>query len=319
MMEKDAAVTDDDLHAFVDGQLDAERVPAVLRHLQAHPDAAVLAASWQAQRLRMRRLYRETEPGPVPAALAAVVQRRVRRERWRPWGQALAAVLLVAVGAAGARLWPTSGPGPMTVGSGYGVNAGAGTGAGTGVGTGVGTDAGKGAGKGAGTGVGTRADAIGGQTPDGSAPPQFVRDAATAYTVFAPEVRHAVEVPAQEEAHLVQWLSRRLGRPLTAPALQAQGYRLLGGRLLTGDGNDATAPRAQFMYEDAQGRRVTLYVAVFPPQSQPRETAFRSVRNGDAESFYWIENGYGYALSAALSPSEVQALASVIYDQLYPR
>jgi len=310
MMEKDAAVTDDDLHAFVDGQLDAERVPAVLRHLQAHPDAAVLAASWQAQRLQMRRLYRETEPGPVPAALAAVVQRRIRRERWRPWGQALAAMLLVAVGAVGARLWPTGGPAPMTVGSGYGVNAGAGARSGGSPGTAAGTA----------TGTDTAAKVLGGQPTDGSAAaPQFVRDAATAYAVFAPEVRHAVEVPAQEEAHLVQWLSRRLGRPLTAPVLQAQGYRLLGGRLLTGDGNDATSPRAQFMYEDAQGRRVTLYVAVFPPQSQPRETAFRSVRQGDAESFYWIENGYGYALSAALSSSEVQALASVIYDQLYPR
>ncbi|WP_143220677.1 MULTISPECIES: anti-sigma factor [unclassified Achromobacter] len=268
MMEKDAEVTDDDLHAFVDGQLDAERVPAVLRHLQTHPEAASRAASWQAQRLQMRRLYRETEPGPVPAALAAVVQRRARRERWRPWGQAVAAVLLFAAGAAGARLWPVGGTAPAI------VTAGA---------------------------------------------PQFVRDAATAYAVFAPEVRHAVEVPAQEEAHLVQWLSRRLGRPLTAPVLQAQGYRLLGGRLLTGDGNDATAPRAQFMYEDGQGRRVTLYVAVFAPQSQPRETAFQSVRNGDAESFYWVENGYGYALSAALPAADVQALASVIYDQLYPR
>lgn len=284
MMEKDAEVSDDDLHAFVDGQLDAERVPAVLRHLQAHPEAAVQAASWQAQRLQMRRLYRETEPGPVPAALAAVVQRRARRERWRPWGQAVAAVLLLAVGAAGARLWPAGGPATTTVASGYGVNPGVNSG-----------------------------------VSPGAAAPQFVRDAATAYAVFAPEVRHAVEVPAQEEAHLVQWLSRRLGRPLTAPVLQAQGYRLLGGRLLTGDGEDATAPRAQFMYEDAQGRRVTLYVAVFAPQAQPRETAFRSVRNGDAESFYWIENGYGYALSAALPAADIQALASVIYDQLYPR
>ncbi|ALM84264.1 anti-sigma factor [Bordetella sp. N] len=281
MMEKDAAVSDDDLHAFVDGQLDAERVPAVLRHLQANPDAAVRAASWQAQRMQLRRAYRDTdtEAGPVPAALTAVVQRHVRRERWRPWGQAVAAVLLVAAGVAGGRFWtffeselsPSKATATATLSSGI------------------------------------------------TAAPQFVRDAATAYAVFAPEVRHAVEVPAQEEAHLVQWLSRRLGRPLTAPALQAQGYRLLGGRLLTGDGADATAPRAQFMYEDTQGHRVTLYVAVFPPQAQPGETAFRSMRIGDAESFYWIENGYGYALSAALPPAEVQALASVIYDQLYPR
>ncbi len=274
MMEKDAAVSDDDLHAFVDGQLDADRVPAVLQYLQAHPEAAVRTATWQAQRLQLRRLYRDTDTGAVPAALASVVLRRARRERWRPWGQAVAALLLVALGAAGARLWPAAGPTPAAVVAGN------------------------------------------------SAPPQFVRDAATAYTVFAPEVRHAVEVPAQEEAHLVQWLSRRLGRPLTAPTLQAQGYRLLGGRLLTGegvnDGNGATAPRAQFMYEDAHGRRVTLYVAVFPTQSQPHETAFQSVRSGNAVSFYWVENGYGYALSADLAPAQLQALASVIYDQLYP-
>ncbi|WP_256977666.1 anti-sigma factor family protein [Bordetella genomosp. 10] len=275
MMEKDAAVSDDDLHAFVDGQLDAERAPAVLRHLQAHPEAAVRAAAWQAQRLQLRRLHRDAEPGPTPAALASVVRRHARRERWRPWAQAVAAVLLVAAGAAGARWWPAVDPATATA---------------------------------------TATVASG-----NASAPQFVRDAATAYAVFAPEVRHAVEVPAQEEAHLVQWLSRRLGRPLTAPVLQSQGYRLLGGRLLAGGGgDDATAPRAQFMYEDARGRRVTLYVAVFPPGSRPRETAFRSLRNGDAESFYWIENGYGYALSAALPPAELQALAGVIYDQLYP-
>ncbi|RXN86238.1 anti-sigma factor [Achromobacter aloeverae] len=281
-MEKDAAVSDDDLHAFVDGQLDADRVPAVLRHLQANPDAAVRAASWQAQRAQLRRAYRDTATEPIPATLASVVQRHARRQRWRPWGQAVAALLLVAAGAAGGTLWTTLGARQP------GLSA-------------------------------SQAAATATLSSGAATAPQFVRDAATAYAVFAPEVRHAVEVPAQEEAHLVQWLSRRLGRPLTAPALQAQGYRLLGGRLLTGDGDDATAPRAQFMYEDARGRRVTLYVAVFPARTQPRETAFRSVRNGDTESFYWIENGYGYALSAALPSSEVQALAGVIYDQLYPR
>ncbi|ANN65992.1 anti-sigma factor family protein [Bordetella bronchialis] len=172
-----------------------------------------------------------------------------------------------------------------------------------------------------------------------SAPPQFVRDATAAYAVFAPEVRHPVEVGAQEEAHLVQWLSRRLGRPLAAPSLQDRGFRLLGGRLLPGEAaaqaganaNPASATktaggaagnalaRAQFMYEDGRGRRVTLYVAVFAADVAPRETAFRSVRSGSGTAFYWVENGYGYALNGDLPAAELQALAGDVYDQLFPR
>jgi anti-sigma factor RsiW len=160
-------------------------------------------------------------------------------------------------------------------------------------------------------------------------------------------VRHPVEVGAQQEAHLVQWLSRRLGRPLAAPALQDRGFHLLGGRLLPGEpaaartsgkaqasadagpgpavgqqdssASGSALARAQFMYEDARGRRVTLYVAVFPGDVAPRETAFRSVRSAGGTAFYWVENGYGYALNGDLPPAELQALAGDVYDQLFPR
>jgi len=121
-----------------------------------------------------------------------------------------------------------------------------------------------------------------------------------------------VEVAASDEAHLVQWLSRRLGAPLKAPSLSDRGWRLLGGRLLPGEG----APRAQFMYENAQGARLTLFVAVFAPGQAPAETSFRSLRDGARESFYWVEGSFGYALSAELPASEVQALAREVYAQL---
>ena len=39
------------------------------------------------------------------------------------------------------------------------------------------------------------------------------------------------------------WLSRRLGRQLTAPDLAAQGFDLIGGRLLPA----STGPAAQLM------------------------------------------------------------------------
>ena len=45
------------------------------------------------------------------------------------------------------------------------------------------------------------------------------RRAANAHAVYVPEVRHPVEVGADQEAHLVQWLSKRLAVPVRAPAL----------------------------------------------------------------------------------------------------
>jgi hypothetical protein len=38
-----------------------------------------------------------------------------------------------------------------------------------------------------------------------------------------------------QEAHLIQWLSKRLGRQLIAPDLTAGGFQLMGGRLLPAD------------------------------------------------------------------------------------
>ena len=60
------------------------------------------------------------------------------------------------------------------------------------------------------------------------------RRAAVAYAVYAPEVRHPVEVGADQQDHLVKWLSKRLGNELKVPVLTQQGYVLVGGRLLPG-------------------------------------------------------------------------------------
>lgn len=139
----------------------------------------------------------------------------------------------------------------------------------------------------------------------------LARSAAIAHAVYTPEVRHPVEVGAEQEAHLVQWLSKRLGSKLQPPVLSPLGYQLIGGRLLPGDGD---GPVAQFMYEDGKGQRLTLYVA--KERAGRQETAFRYTREKDLGVFYWIDGPLGYALSANLPKKELGRIADAVYAQL---
>lgn len=141
---------------------------------------------------------------------------------------------------------------------------------------------------------------------------QWAKRAAVAHVVYSPEVRHPVEVAADQEAHLVAWLSKRLGTPLKIPRLDSLGYGLVGGRLLPGE----QGPVAQFMYQDGQGQRLTLYVRTNREQS--KETAFRFAHEGNVRVFYWIDRGLGYALSGELPKEDLLRVANAVYQHLNP-
>lgn len=142
--------------------------------------------------------------------------------------------------------------------------------------------------------------------------PGFVQRAAVAHVVYSPEVRHPVEVGADQEAHLVAWLSKRLGASVKAPYLAEQGYALVGGRLLPGE----AGPVAQFMYQDSKGQRLTLYVRV--NNGETRDTAFRFSQEKNIGVFYWIDQKLGYALSGEVEKSELLRVATAVYRQLNP-
>lgn len=140
----------------------------------------------------------------------------------------------------------------------------------------------------------------------------WARQAAIAHVTYSPEVRHPVEVPAEQETHLVNWLSKRLGTQVRAPHLGAIGYSLVGGRLLPGD----SGPVAQFMYQDAKGQRLTLYVRT--NRDDARETAFRFAQENKIGVFYWIDRNLGYALSGEVDKQELLRVATAVYRQLNP-
>ncbi len=139
-----------------------------------------------------------------------------------------------------------------------------------------------------------------------SAPTAGVAQGATAaYRTFVVEVAHPVEVGVQQEQHLLQWLSKRLGRKLVAPDLSGFGYKLMGGRLLPGGSGAA----AQLMYDDASGRRLTIYVRA----ADGTETAFRFQQEGEAATFAWIDQGFGFAVTATATREELLPIAEAVY------
>jgi len=141
--------------------------------------------------------------------------------------------------------------------------------------------------------------------------PLMVRHAAVAYSTYASEVVHPVEVRASNEDHLEAWLSKRLGMNLQAPKLEAVGFALIGGRLLAG----TQGPAAQFMYEDGVGRRLTLYIKT-QEMGYDKSRSFEFAQEKEVNAFYWIEDGTGYVLSGNLGRADLLKVAEAAHRQM---
>lgn len=248
-----APISEDDLHAYVDGALDEQRRREVEAYLGEHEDAGEMVRSYAAQNAALHQIFDATLDEPIPLGMASYRD----GPRWfGPMIRAAAAILLLVVGGAG----------------GWFAN-----------------------------------DTV---RSDAAARVAIATQAVTAHSVFTPEVRHPVEVDASEEAHLVKWLSKRIGAKLHAPSLINIGYSLVGGRLVTG----GDAPAAYFMYENKPGNRITLYVRA-RTESEPT-TAFRYMIRDNVGVFYWMSDSLGYAVAGEVTRDELLKLAKVVYKQL---
>ena len=246
-------IGEDDLNAYVDNRMSPERRVAVEAILRETPDLAARVEADRANRDALRARLAAKGAEPIPARLRISTIRAARRDRrWRTSRLAAAAVVLLAVGAAG----------------GY-------------------------AGRGA-------------LAPPTVAPTaQVTRNSIAAWRVYTVEVAHPVEVRASEQAHLLKWLSKRLGRTLTAPDLSKYGYRLIGGRLLPA----GSAAAALLMYDTEGGARLTVYVRA----GEGGETAFRFRSEGDLSTFAWLDEGFGFAVSAPLTREKLQPIVDAVY------
>jgi anti-sigma factor RsiW len=256
-------IGEDDLHAYVDGQVTMQRRTAIEAYLASHPTAeADVAADLEVMSLLCARLSPKAEE-PVPQRLRVSSILAARRYRTRRHLFSIAAAVgWLAIGVAGGWIANSA----------------------------------------------VRGSLFEGQS---AVPVSSSREAIAAYRTFVVEKLHPVEVRADQEAHLVQWLSRRLGHPLSAPDLSTEGYELMGGRLLP-SGND---PAAMFMYADRAGARLTLYAR---PEGPSGGTGFQYSRQDGVSAFAWVDRDLSYVVTAATDKPHLLAIAESVYRQLAP-
>jgi anti-sigma factor RsiW len=249
MTEPTIPVTEDELHAYVDNELPAERRSDVEAWLSTHAEDAERVQAWRAMADALHARYDSVADEPVPKRLE--IERLARKPR-RWIAAAIAASILAFI---------------------------------------------------AGTGAGWFAR---GAAATPSAFQNLTGDALEAHRLYVVEVRHPVEVPGNERAHLQQWLTKRCGWEVRAPELGATGLKLVGGRLLPGP----TGPASFLMYESASGERFTLYTSRETTDSTMRYTS----RNSEG-ALYWADHGVGYVLSGPTDKDRLQQVARLVYDQ----
>lgn len=149
-------------------------------------------------------------------------------------------------------------------------------------------------------------DGIGQQDP---AEDRLAEEAIAAHVIYAAEKRHAVEVPASDKDHLQTWLSNRVGLKLVAPDLTANGFQLVGGRLLPAGDSKA----AMLLYEDDKGERISLFVTA--EAAENAKGTYASAQDGPA-AVYWLDKGYGCAVVGSLPREQLAVVAKSAYGQL---
>jgi len=136
----------------------------------------------------------------------------------------------------------------------------------------------------------------------------LVRPAAFAHVVYSTDDYYPVEIQAAQQDVLSSWLSARMHTSIKAPDLGGQGFDLVGGRLLPSTDRMA----AQFMYQNAGGDRITLYVRRVAWKN--RQAAFQYQEAQGVSVFYWVDGPMGYALSGDLDKKRLIAIAQVAQD-----
>lgn len=130
-------------------------------------------------------------------------------------------------------------------------------------------------------------------------------DAVAAYRLFA-DGEQPLEFDSARRTDLQGWLRTHFGAAGAVPDLQAQGFALRGGRLLSTPEGAA----AMLVYQDASGARIGLYLR--PGSSRLHEG---ERRDGRLLAQYWSEGGTAFALVGPATQTRMRQIAPLLRGQ----
>jgi len=256
-------IQEDDLHAYVDKQLSADKVEAVEALMHKDPKIAEQVLEWQKQNDEISKLFDQKEFTDIPDQLNVgklnerVLKTKDTPKKATPWLYSMAASLFIMV---------ISGS------------------------------------------VGWFAHDL--SQPMSQNTKNFVDSAISAHQVYTVEVLHPVEVNATKKDHLVTWLSKRIDHTFTVPNLEKYNYNLLGGRLLA---MKKGKPGAQLMYENPEGKRVTLLIS---KNKTYYDQSFHLKKVDNINAFYWMDSKIAYSVTGEINSDFLRDISTSIYQQL---
>lgn len=289
--DNDNGVPEEDLQAYVDGELDHRRRAAVEAYLATNPAEAARLAAYRAQNIGLHALFdpdRDSSGQPVPPEMEALARRleaqlrpddRQRKGRGpqqspktssrRSYRAVAASVaVMLTAGTVGwlalqQNLWSTD---PL---------------------------------------VAITRQAATEQTASaestGEAPLQLASTAAESGDSTANGGS------AEGAQQVVSWLAAQPGTPPTRlPDLETLGYELVAERIIT---TQAGKPAAQLLYQNGDGQRVTLLIRA---GGTAGKTSFTFTREGEAAQFFWQDSHMAYSLMGKMAQDELLKLAEAV-------
>ncbi|MGT2469448.1 anti-sigma factor family protein [Paraburkholderia terrae] len=196
MSDQQTPISEEEIHAYVDGTLSDERREEVERAIELNPALAARVSDYFSLNNMFHERYDRVLNEPVPARLRMPEKRRwLSAANWPQFAGMAAALVL-------------------------------------GIGIGVGTNMGKDV---AAPGASAPSVTSSTRPVSADASEVFAQKAALAHVVYMPTVSRPAQIGQDHEQDFVQYLSNKLGTDVHPPMLTKSGFELAGGRILPGD------------------------------------------------------------------------------------
>ena len=137
--------------------------------------------------------------------------------------------------------------------------------------------------------------------------------AADAHRVFAEDMVHPVEFNPIELSEQLGWIGDRIRHKIMVPDLSADGYRLLGGRIIA----TQQGPACLFLYDGGRHGRISILMRLM--RDGDLDSPMRPIQVNDAAGFAWSRHGLGVGLVADQPSPGLRNFSDEVRDAMASR